>query len=69
MLETKSARWRWEPSSDGLYLLFTNRTVLHFNHANGFPNDWIRCLIEDREGTLWVGAGSDGLIGHATGKN
>jgi signal transduction histidine kinase/streptogramin lyase len=36
--------------------------VLHFNHANGFPNDWIRCLAEDHEGNLWVGAGSVGVI-------
>ncbi|HWD91330.1 MAG TPA: two-component regulator propeller domain-containing protein [Verrucomicrobiae bacterium] len=62
MLETSSGSLAMGTSSDGLYLLFTNRAVLHFNHANGFPNDWIRCLAEDREGTLWVGAGSAGVI-------
>lgn len=62
MLETKSGALAMGTSSDGLCLLFTNRSVLHFNHANGFPNDWIRCLAEDHEGTLWVGAGSVGVI-------
>jgi ligand-binding sensor domain-containing protein/two-component sensor histidine kinase len=68
MLETKSGALAMGTSSDGLYLLFSNRTILHFNHANGFPSDWIRCLYEDREGTLWVGAGSDGLIALRPGK-
>jgi signal transduction histidine kinase/ligand-binding sensor domain-containing protein len=62
MLETRSGCLAMGTSSDGLYLLFTNRAVLHFNHANGFPNDWIRCLAEDREGTLWIGAGGSGVI-------
>jgi len=53
---------------DGIYLLDTNRTVLHFNQANGFPNNWVRCMIEDREKTLWVGAGSVGLTALREGK-
>jgi len=68
MLETKSGVLAVGTSSDGLYLISSNRTVVHFNHANGFPNDWIRCLHEDREGTLWVGAGSVGLIALRPGK-
>jgi signal transduction histidine kinase/ligand-binding sensor domain-containing protein len=68
MLETKSGALAMGTSNDGLYLLFSNRTFLHFNHANGFPNDWIRCLHEDREGTLWVGAGNVGLIALRPGK-
>lgn len=62
MLETKSGALAMGTSNDGLCLLFSNRAVLHFDHANGFPNDWIRCLQEDREGTLWVGAGNVGLV-------
>ena len=68
MLETKSGALAMGTSNDGLYLLFSNRAVLHFNHTNGFPSDWIRCLHEDREGTLWVGAGSVGLIALRPGK-
>ena len=68
MLETSSGALAMGTSSDGLYLLLTNRVMLHFNHANGFPSDWIRCLAEDREGTLWVGAGSVGVIALRPGK-
>jgi ligand-binding sensor domain-containing protein/signal transduction histidine kinase len=62
MLETQSGALAMGTSDDGLYLLFPNRSWLHFNRANGFPSDWIRCLNEDREGTLWVGTGSGGLV-------
>jgi len=68
MAETKSGTLAMGTSSGGLYLLFTNRAVLHFNQENGFPNDWIRCVHEDREGTLWVGAGSVGLLALRPGK-
>ena len=68
MLETKSGALAMGTSSDGLYLLFPNRAVLHFSQTNGFPNNWIRCLHEDREGTLWVGAGSMGLTALRPGK-
>jgi len=68
MLETKSGVLAMGTSDDGLYLLFSNRMVLHFDHSNGFPNDWIRCLQEDREGTLWVGTGNVGLIALRPGK-
>lgn len=46
----------------GLYLIFPGRAVLHFDRANGFPDNWVRCLCQDREGTLWVGTGSSGLL-------
>ena len=68
MVETKSGELAIGTSNDGIYLLSANGTVQHFNHANGFPSDWIRCLSEDWEGTLWVGAGSDGLIALRPGK-
>jgi ligand-binding sensor domain-containing protein/signal transduction histidine kinase len=68
MLEIKSGCLALGTLADGLYLLFPNRMTLHFNHANGFPQDWIRCLCEDREGTLWVGAGSGGIVALRPGK-
>jgi signal transduction histidine kinase/ligand-binding sensor domain-containing protein len=46
----------------GLYLMFPDKRVRHFNRSNGLPHDWIRCLCEDREGNLWAGAGSGGLV-------
>ena len=68
MLEMKSGCLALGTVADGLYLLFPNRMTLHFDHANGFPHDWIRCLGEDREGTLWVGAGSGGIVALRPGK-
>jgi signal transduction histidine kinase/ligand-binding sensor domain-containing protein len=47
----------------GLYLVFPDgRPVVHFDRLNGLPQDWVRCLYEDREGTLWAGIGSTGLV-------
>ncbi len=47
----------------GLYLIFGDgRPPARFDHTNGLPQDWVRFLYEDREGTLWVGAGSAGLV-------
>ncbi|HEY4414778.1 MAG TPA: two-component regulator propeller domain-containing protein, partial [Verrucomicrobiae bacterium] len=62
MIETKSGCLAMGTVDDGLILLFPNRTLLKFNHLTGFLHDWIRCLCEDREGTLWVGAGSGGIV-------
>lgn len=47
---------------NGLLLLLPQAAVLQFSHAEGFPHDWIRCLGQDQEGTLWAGAGNAGLV-------
>ncbi len=48
----------------GLYLLFPdqNEKPLHFDHAGGFPSDWVISLCEDREGSLWAGTGGGGVV-------
>jgi signal transduction histidine kinase/ligand-binding sensor domain-containing protein len=48
----------------GVYLLFPgqNEKTLHFDHANGFPSDWVISLCEDREGSLWAGTGGGGVV-------
>jgi signal transduction histidine kinase/ligand-binding sensor domain-containing protein len=68
MSETASGTLALGTVDSGLYLLFPDRRVLHFSQAEGFPHDWIRCLFEDREGTVWTGAGSDGLVALRPGK-
>jgi signal transduction histidine kinase/ligand-binding sensor domain-containing protein len=47
----------------GLYLFFLNQNEkpLHFDHAGGFPSDWVISLWEDREGNVWSGTGT-GLV-------
>ena len=68
MMETANGDLAMGTSMDGLYLLSSNRSVLHFDLASGFPNDWIRSLADDRENTIWVGAGSVGLTALRRGK-
>lgn len=47
----------------GLYLFFPDgRPSVHLDRTDGLPQNWIRFLYEDREGSLWVGAGSAGLV-------
>jgi ligand-binding sensor domain-containing protein/signal transduction histidine kinase len=68
MMETASGCLALGTVDSGLYLMFPNGGVKHFSQAEGLPHDWIRCLGEDREGTLWVGAGSGGLVALRPGK-
>ncbi len=48
----------------GVYLLFPgqNEKTLHFDHADGFPSDWVITLCEDHEGGLWAGTGGGGVV-------
>ena len=45
----------------GLFVLEPDGTFAHFTHTNGFPHAWVRCLSEDREGTVWSGTGGGGI--------
>lgn len=62
MLQMKSGCLAVGTLDQGLYLIFPERGVVHLRRANGFPDNWIRSLCEDREGTLWVGTGSSGVL-------
>jgi signal transduction histidine kinase/ligand-binding sensor domain-containing protein len=46
----------------GLYLFFPDGRSLRFDRSSGLPQNWVRSLFEDREGNLWIGAGSGGLV-------
>lgn len=46
---------------DGFYLIFPDDRTLHFDISTGLAQNWVRYLYEDREGNLWVGAGTGGL--------
>ena len=62
MTEMKSGCLAVGTLEQGLFLIFPGRGIVHFNHDNGFPDNWVRALCEDREGTLWVGTGGSGLV-------
>lgn len=68
MLETVSGNVALGAVGSGLYILTPNAGRLHFGRAEDLPHDWIRCLCEDREGTLWIGAGNGGLVALRPGK-
>lgn len=46
----------------GLYLVQPHGETMSLNSTNGLLNNWVRSLVEDREGNLWVGTGSAGLV-------
>jgi ligand-binding sensor domain-containing protein/signal transduction histidine kinase len=62
MTEMKSGCLAVGTLDQGLFLIFPRRGVVHFDRANGFPDNRVRSLCSDREGTLWVGTGSSGLV-------
>jgi signal transduction histidine kinase/ligand-binding sensor domain-containing protein len=47
----------------GVYLIYGDgRPPVHIDRSNGLPQNWVRFLHEDREGNLWAGTGSAGLV-------
>lgn len=62
-IETQTGVLAAGTADRGLFLLFPNQNEkpLHFDHAGGFPSDWVISLWEDREGNLWSGTGT-GLV-------
>ncbi len=64
LLETRNGVLAAGTADGGLFLMFPglNEKPLHFDHASGFPSDWITSVYEDREGNLWVGTGGGGLV-------
>ena len=45
----------------GLFRYDTNGSVLHLTTKDGLPSDSVRCVMEDHEGDVWVGAEDGGL--------
>jgi ligand-binding sensor domain-containing protein/signal transduction histidine kinase len=46
--------------NQGLFVLTASGAKFGVNRSSGLPQDWVRCLTEDREGNIWVGT-SGGL--------
>ena len=68
MCETRSGSVAMGSVESGLNILNPSGGRIHFGLAEGFPHDWIRCIWEDKEGTLWVGAGNGGLVAVRRGR-
>ena len=61
LMETSSGAVVAGTSEDGLFMLLPNRAIIRFGLSTGVPK-WIRTLSEDREGNIWAGTGSRGLV-------
>jgi signal transduction histidine kinase/ligand-binding sensor domain-containing protein len=68
MMELKSGDVALGTVESGLFLLTPDKKALHFGRDENFPHVWIRSLCEDREGTLWVGAGNAGIVALRAGQ-
>jgi ligand-binding sensor domain-containing protein/signal transduction histidine kinase len=68
MIETQEGCLAAGTIDSGLHIINCHGGVLHFNHTNALPQNWVRALCEDHEGNLWVAAGSGGLIALRAGK-
>jgi ligand-binding sensor domain-containing protein/serine phosphatase RsbU (regulator of sigma subunit) len=51
----------------GLYHLTTNSVTkqqeyIHYDKTNGLETDFVKCLYEDHEGSIWVGSFGNGMM-------
>ncbi|MFK7953271.1 MAG: two-component regulator propeller domain-containing protein [Ekhidna sp.] len=60
-LFTDSKNRIWVSTYAGLVLLNGDKSRI-YNTNNGFPDNFIRLVFEDNEGTIWVGTKNAGLI-------
>jgi ligand-binding sensor domain-containing protein len=62
MGETRDGLLAAGTPDQGLFLIQPHGETRCFNRTNGFHDDWVTSLCEDREGNLWVGTGANGLV-------
>lgn len=61
MLESSDGHLLVGTLESGLFIHSPASGWMNLNRTNGLPQDWIRCLAEDREHNLWLG-NSGGLV-------
>jgi signal transduction histidine kinase/ligand-binding sensor domain-containing protein len=61
VMETSSGQLLVGTLERGLFIHDPNLGWMNLNRSNGLPQDWVRCLTEDREHNIWVGT-SGGLV-------
>ena len=64
LVETKDHQLVAGTADHGIYVVTPGSPpgFSRYCRTNGFPADWIVSVMEDREGNLWAGTGSAGLI-------
>jgi signal transduction histidine kinase/ligand-binding sensor domain-containing protein len=61
MLEMSSGQLLVGTLERGLYIHDPALGWMNLSRTNGLPQDWVRCLMEDREHNIWLGT-SGGLV-------
>lgn len=49
-------------NENGFYLFYPSGQARHFGQGDGLPENWVRSLCQDREGDLWIGVGTSGIV-------
>jgi len=64
LVETRNGLLAAATSDRGLYVITPGPAgqAVCFSRTNGFPADWVAAVMEDREGNLWAGTGSSGVV-------
>lgn len=62
MIEMRNGTLAIATLDQGVWLLRANAAPLALERNDALPHDWVRSLCEDREGNLWAGLGSGGLV-------
>jgi ligand-binding sensor domain-containing protein len=51
----------WAGSEGGGIVVFDTSGKRYFSEKNGLPSNWIRSIIEDKSGSIWVATAQNGL--------
>jgi ligand-binding sensor domain-containing protein len=60
-VRTEKTAFGWQRLGADYFDMTLNGEVLHLTSQNGLPTDFVRCVMEDREGNVWVGTEGGGL--------
>jgi ligand-binding sensor domain-containing protein len=61
--ETRAGQIVGGSFKEGVRILNADGTSERRDESNGLAHNWAYCVLEDREGTVWVGTGNGGLHG------
>ena len=55
MMETRSGQLLVGTINHGLIVCSPSEPALSISTADGLPQNWVKCLLQDHEGNIWVG--------------
>jgi signal transduction histidine kinase/ligand-binding sensor domain-containing protein len=57
----------WVGATNGAYKIRNDKSSVHFDYLNGFSNHWVRAILNDEEGNVWLATDGDGLHRYSGG--